>query len=312
MVACPSSRARKRLAQALFSFCISNVFLPQRLVLALSTSFAIRGESRERIPSRAVAAALGGGGGVWEEGDACEGGVSSLAGGRLQGLGTNISSDGLGTCLSTSHCQKRPVVCQKRPAVYARCFISRNVCLSLSFHLALFPSTSFLLKVDGNRGPHTTSHRSPHHLLHNLTCSHILTVRGPVLEILRFLDHSFASYGTEAVMPQVPLCVFVLSFGMLPTHMHIKRQRISGLFLALCLIHTQATRQRMIQSPLSMLLQGKPNLELEQYTSAAAESMAAAAGKAAAAGLLLQHERDSLREKAESQQLQSSLETFET
>jgi len=68
----------------------------------------------------------------------------------------------------------------------------------------------------------------------------------------------------------------------------------------------------MIQSLLSMLLQGKPNLELEQYTSAAAESMAAAAGKAAAAGLLLQHERDSLREKAESQQFQSSLETFET
>jgi hypothetical protein len=89
---------------------------------------------------------------------------------------------------------------------------------------------------------------------------------------------------------------FVLSFGMLPTHMHIKRQRISGLFLALCLIHTQATRQRMIQSPLSMLLQGKPNLELEQYASAAGESMVAAVGKG------LQHERDSTREKAENQQ----------
>lgn len=60
----------------------------------------------------------------------------------------------------------------------------------------------------------------------------------------------------------------------------------------------------MIQSPLSMLLQGKPNLELEQYASAAAESMAAAADKAAAKG---QHERDSMREKAENQQLQSDL-----
>ena len=59
-----------------------------------------------------------------------------------------------------------------------------------------------------------------------------------------------------------------------------------------------------------MLLQGKPNLELEQYASAAAESMAAAAGKAAAKAL--QHERDSMREKAENQQFQSSLETFET
>ena len=59
----------------------------------------------------------------------------------------------------------------------------------------------------------------------------MLTVRGPVLEILRFLDHSFASYGTEAIMPQVPLCVYVLSFGMLPTHVHIKCQRICGLSL---------------------------------------------------------------------------------
>ncbi len=124
----------------------------------------------------------------------------------------------------------------------------------------------------------------------------MLTVRGPVLEILRFLDHSFASYGTEAIMPQVPLCVYVLSFCMLPTHVHIKCQRICGLSLALCLIHTQATRQRMIQSPLSMLLQGKLNLELEQYASAAGESMVAAVGKG------LQHERDSTREKAENQQ----------
>ena len=133
MVACPSSRARKRLAQALFSFCISNVFLPQRLVLALSTSFAIRGESRERIPSRAVAAALGGSGGVWEEGDACEGRVSSLAGGRLQGLGTNISSNRLGTCLFRANTVKRDLL------------LSRETCCIMFSHhmpIVLFPSRS--------------------------------------------------------------------------------------------------------------------------------------------------------------------------
>lgn len=91
--------------QALFFFyffLFFSYYFFQRLVLALSTSFAIRGEIREQIASRAVAAALGGGGGVWEEDDAREGGgggggekVFSLAGGRLQGIGTNISSDSL-------------------------------------------------------------------------------------------------------------------------------------------------------------------------------------------------------------------------
>ena len=54
-----------------------------------------------------------------------------------------------------------------------------------------------------------------------------------MLEILRFLDHSVASYGTDTVTPQVQLSVYVLSFGGLPTQVHIKRQRICGLSLAL-------------------------------------------------------------------------------
>jgi hypothetical protein len=131
-----------------FLFFISKFFLSQRLVLALSTSFAIRGESRERIASRAVAAALGGGGGVWEEGDAYEGGggrlVSILAGGRLQGLGTNISSYRLGTCLfrldtvkSDLFCAKRDLLCMCAASRSLASCACRSLSISLSFHLLL-------------------------------------------------------------------------------------------------------------------------------------------------------------------------------